>query len=83
MSEKVKIAKVKIGVWLFFGVFLWGIPVAVSLSAVVAFVNFTGDSLILQAFQQDIFWQKLYMFIPIFTVLGVIFGLIFAAMGKD
>lgn len=68
--------------WIIVGVFLWGIPTGIMFSAFAAMFN-PESFFEMRAFDSKVFFQSLYRFVPLFTVLGVLLGLILAQMTRQ
>ena len=68
--------------WIIVGVFLWGIPTGIMFSAFAAMLN-PQSFFEMQPFNGEIFFKSLYRFVPLFTVLGVLLGLILAQMTRQ
>ena len=62
------------GYWFLVGVLLWGAPIGITIPALKAFLK-PGSWTEIQPFQMDIFIKNLFIFFPIFFVLGLLMGL--------
>ena len=72
---------IKKGSWILMGIVFWGIPTGIIVSLSLAFMdpNQFGE---IHAFQQAIFLKSLFIFVPIFSFLGIFFGLYFHNLFK-
>ena len=60
---------------IFFGIFFWGIPIGITFSVITAFLKPPAYNQI-QSFRFETFIQNLWIWIPIFIVHGILFGLV-------